>query len=115
PVDLPPIASQGLSPAETGPHGCHLLELQPSGSAKWTLIPTAPVRWEQLSLQIDEHASRDDLIEQMLGQLEQHRPLPNEQVWLVEWRVSGLGELTLRLADPEEQQTLLSLLGQLAP
>jgi hypothetical protein len=105
-----PGGIQGLSPFQTGPHGCTLVEIDPSRTAmNCSFIPTAPVRYERLTVEVNEETVRDDLMQQMTAALDGLRPAPTESVWLVEWTIRGNGPI----AETIQQRALLQELIKL--
>ena len=45
-----PGSTQGLNPKETGPHGCMVVELGPSGVTSVEPVETAPIGWAQMTV-----------------------------------------------------------------
>lgn len=78
---------QGLSFDETGPRGATLLEVDGQRRVKQSLIPLAPVRWEQLTQKLDGIRNRDDLLERMLAAMECLSDLPGELVRFIDWKL----------------------------
>jgi hypothetical protein len=84
---------------ETGPHGCLLIVIDAAGEPRETLIPTAPIRWEQIDVSVSSAMTRDDLLQDMATLLERTPRKPCERVWLVGWHISGEGPLLESLAE----------------
>ncbi|NTW29574.1 MAG: DNA repair exonuclease [Coriobacteriia bacterium] len=54
-------SAQGLSPKETGPHGCLVVEIAPGGAVSVEHVETAPVAWAQLSVDVSEAATLEEV------------------------------------------------------
>jgi DNA repair exonuclease SbcCD nuclease subunit len=57
-----PGGTQGLSPNESGLHGCSLVDLDGEGVIRCRFLPTAPVRWENFELSVDADTTFQQLI-----------------------------------------------------
>lgn len=57
-----PGGAQGLSPNETGLHGCSLVDLDSDGVIRCRFLPTAPVRWENFELAVDADTTFQQLV-----------------------------------------------------
>jgi hypothetical protein len=79
---------QSLHPDETGPRGATLVESDASGCTRRELIPTAPVRWERCSFDLDRATSRDDLLLSMRSALRNLAHHDSDRLWLVDWSIS---------------------------
>jgi len=88
-----PGSTQGLSRAETGPHGCTLVQVDSDRNIDTQFVPTAPVRWECPAATVGEEASLEQLRSQMRRDWDAISPEPAEALWLVIWRVNGCGRL----------------------
>lgn len=95
-----PGAPQGLSPAETGPRACTLVEVDGREDVKCTSLPTAPVRFKTIKLNVVDARSEDDLLQQMCSSLQGRAAQPCERVLVVAWRCSGAGSAFEELNDP---------------
>lgn len=60
-----PGGTQGISANEPGLHGCSMVELDSDGVIRCSFLPTAPVRWEQLEVDVDEATSFEQLVRNM--------------------------------------------------
>lgn len=110
-----PGSTQGLSCAETGPHGCTLVEVDSDRRIDTRFVPTASVRWENLAIAVGVQTTREGLQEQMRSAFECIDPEPTDALWLVTWQVAGCGRLLdaldeddslrLELIDSLEQKT----------
>ncbi len=63
PLVLYPGTLQGAHAKETGRHGCYLVEAEGPAAAHATFIPLAPVRWEEVELDITDLSSAEELPE----------------------------------------------------
>jgi DNA repair exonuclease SbcCD nuclease subunit len=52
---------QGLSPKETGEHGCVVVSVSAGGAVQIESVSTAPISWTQLDVDASEAASVDEL------------------------------------------------------
>lgn len=88
---------QGRGPAETGPHGCMIVQVDNNGRAKTRFVPTDAVRWIDQSLEVTASTRSEQLHERMEERLErlvaQHPGID----LLVRWNVRGAGPLVNRL------------------
>ncbi len=57
-----PGGVQGLSPNESGLHGCSLVDLDSDGVIRCRFLPTAPVRWENFELLVDAETTFQQLV-----------------------------------------------------
>lgn len=57
-----PGGVQGLSPNESGLHGCSLVDLDSDGVIRCRFLPTAPVRWENFELAVDADTTFQQLV-----------------------------------------------------
>lgn len=83
-----PGAPQGLSPKETGPRGCTLIDVNGEGQIKLEFIPTAVVRWEQLDVAVTAPMTEQELQHAMHAAIGQVERQTSERVWLASWNVS---------------------------
>lgn len=96
-----PGPTQGIRALETGPRGCSLVEVDASGAAEIIFLPTAPVRWEKVALEVTPEMGREHLLEAMRHGLSRIEYLPTDRAWLVAWHVSGTGPLMPSLGRAE--------------
>ena len=106
-----PGATQGLTPHDTGPHGCTLVDVDSKGTIQCTFLPTASVRWEAFTIEIDERTNSDELVRKMRTSIGQCRPESSEKVWLVNWTIHGSGQLFEQLHDEEFRRQLVEPVG----
>lgn len=57
-----PGGVQGLSPHESGLHGCSLVDLDSDGVIRCRFLPTAPVRWENFEISVDAETTFQQLV-----------------------------------------------------
>jgi hypothetical protein len=105
-----PGSPQGLSPAETGPRGATLVEIDATGAVRLNLIPTAPVRWEHCLIRIDETVTPDDLLLSMRSALRDRVHHASDRLWLIDWTIALPQSTRKQFADEPHEH---SLRGQL--
>ncbi len=91
--------TQGFHPDETGPRGATLVTIYPEGRIETQFIPTAPVRWERLTVRISESTDYDDLVRDLRLELQNVARLGTDRLWLVTWDVRGAGPLYEQFLD----------------
>ena len=101
-----PGSLQGIGRRDTGPRGCTLVECDAEGDLRRIFVPTAPVRRERLAVDIDPDTSWDELRGRMQNALLASAPETGEEVWLIEWTLSGSGPAIDRLASQDERRAL---------
>jgi DNA repair exonuclease SbcCD nuclease subunit len=101
-----PGTPQGLTPAETGPRGATLVEIEASGAVRLDLIPTPPVRWESCSLTLDHSTTRDDLLISMQSALRDIPHHDSDRLWLVHWTITLPPAVREQLADDDLEKSL---------
>ncbi len=92
--------TQGFSPAETGPHGALLVNVDEDGDLETTFLSTAPVRWETLPVRLSPSVDYDDLLRDMRAELQEVARQATDRLWLVSWDVRGTGPLADNFLDP---------------
>jgi DNA repair protein SbcD/Mre11 len=102
-----PGPSQGTHPLETGARGCTLVTVTPNAAWQPTFVPAAPVRYEQIRVNVTPELKADDLLFEMLAGLESIPRHASDRVWLVTWHVFGQGPLMESLAPGPEREALL--------
>lgn len=92
-----PGTPQGRDPAQTGPHGCTLVEVDEARQARVSLVPTDVMRWQSERVVVDEKSTQEDL-ETMLRERMHSlvETIPRTDL-LVSWTVAGSGPLMGRL------------------
>ena len=92
-----PGSPQGRCPGECGPHGCTLVEVDQTGKARTTLVPTDVMRWQSERIVVDEATTEEDL-ETLLHE-RMHtlvESIPGMDL-LISWNIVGGGPLLGRL------------------
>lgn len=85
-----PGSTQGVLPTHLGPHGCSLVEIDPSGAVHTEFIPTAPVRYEVVSLALAPGMNVAAVEQAAIRELQTPPRYASDRVWLIEWRCTGL-------------------------
>ncbi|MEZ6057374.1 MAG: hypothetical protein R3C01_11790 [Planctomycetaceae bacterium] len=101
-----PGSPQGLTANATGPHGCSLVRVSASGESTTRTLVTAPLRYETLTVQVDNDTTKDDLIAHMTLLLMDREPAVGEELWLVNWDIRGKSPLLSWIDEPNEQREL---------
>lgn len=101
-----PGSPQGLSPAETGPRGATLVEIDALGAVRLNLIPTAPVRWEHCSVRVDENFTSDDLLLSMRSALRDRVHHTSDRMWLIDWTVNLPQSIRKQFVDEPHEHSL---------
>jgi hypothetical protein len=102
-----PGAPQGLRADEAGPLGCSVIEIGNTAAPTARPVATAPVRWEQLRVGVDQSATRAQLVEQMQLVLLDRQPHACERLWCLSWLLVGSGGLCDELgADSDRHHAL---------
>lgn len=94
-----PAGPQGLSQRETGSRGGILIEADEEGHSRTTLVPLAPVRWERLVVELTGIRDENELLERMIGVLDQIPRQVGEQVRMIEWSFRAGPERDLHLEE----------------
>ncbi len=92
--DSPPShdsgASQGRSPAESGAHGCTLVEVDTDGEIHSKQISTDVVRWHTEHITLPADAPVEDLKERLTERALILAENADQRTTLVSWQVTGL-------------------------
>ena len=104
-----PGTPQGRSPAETGAHGCTLVNVDDQGLARMTSIPTSAVEWLQEAVLIDPSLRREGL-EAMFTQRIHSLIAVAKTDRLVTWTIGGSGPLLAELRTGKLRGELLEWL-----
>jgi DNA repair exonuclease SbcCD nuclease subunit len=107
-----PGAIQAICAADTGPHGCTLVEVAADGSIACQLIPTAVVRSENIAIGFDAGSSLTDLLERLRRLIGEQVFHPTELLWLVNWSVAGSGPLYETLYDDDSAREFLERVSE---
>lgn len=65
PLILYPGTLQGAHINETGPHGCVIITVDPSGHASHKFLQVAPVRWEHRDVDVSGFTAAEDVFDSM--------------------------------------------------
>ena len=107
--------AQAMSPQSIGPRGGTLVEVDQSGNIDITFLPLAAVRFEKCELEIDPAMDYDDIALTMQLHLEEHTIEAGEQLWWINWVLSGDNDLLKQLRDSATRERLLQNLPALHP
>ena len=105
-----PGSPQGRRPQEHGIHGCTLVQVDESGRARPSLVPTDAMRWLAERVVVDEETTGDDLealLRQRMDTLVETSP---KMDLLISWTVAGSGPLMTGLRRGALKGELLSWL-----
>ena len=104
-----PGSPQGLSAHASGLRGCSVIDVSPSG-IRADRVAVAPIRWEELTIDVDRHTNWDDLVERMALMVMEREPDNDEQLWIIHWKLSGEGQVFDSLAEANRSGELWELL-----
>lgn len=105
-----PGPSQSLSKAVSGSCGCSLIDVDTHGATKIDDVAVAPVRWENMTVDIDRHSNWNDLIERMALMVMDRVADNDEQLWIMNWRFEGEGRVFDALSEADRESELWELL-----
>jgi DNA repair protein SbcD/Mre11 len=88
---------QGRNPHEIGPHGCTVVTVGETGSAKLRFVATDAVRWSHHTLEVTASTRSEQLHERMVERLEKLQVQQPDIDHLVRWTIRGTGPLVNRL------------------
>lgn len=88
---------QGRSPAETGPAGCTVVQVDAERKTTTRFVSTDAVRWAHETLEFTAGATEDDLRSRLRDRLEKLRAKARDVDQLVAWNLVGAGPLLVRL------------------
>ena len=88
---------QGRCPAERGPHGCTMVEVDSSGRVRTRLIPTDVARWQDEQVTLDDVATTEDLRRTLRDRMKTIRETAVGRDLLLSWRIVGQGALASEL------------------
>ncbi len=101
-LSLPPRVAhyagspQGRCPADIGPHGCTLVQVDERGVARLTAKSTDTIRWHQLRLDVTGEMQRDDMELAMHEQILAVIAAAPDRAHFVSWTIGGEGALLRR-------------------
>lgn len=90
---------QGRSPAEPGPSGCTVVQVDESGKAKTRFVATDVVRWQEETLEFTAGVTADQLRTRLKERLEKVRGRSQGVHQLIAWRLEGVGPLVAKLRE----------------
>jgi DNA repair protein SbcD/Mre11 len=104
-----PGRPQGFTPANTGSHGCTIVNVDGDGEIRIRRIETDVVRWHEEKLIVDGSSSMRDTRQSLRLHVEklmagQHRPT------LVKWTLAGPGRFDLALVKRKDREEILDWL-----
>ncbi|MDB5334382.1 MAG: yhaO 2 [Planctomycetaceae bacterium] len=94
-----PGGTQGISPTDTGLLGCTLVEVESDGRVRESFIPTARVRWENVTVSVPPQTTREFVMQQLRNGLDAIPRTTQEELWLVTWNITGSGRFYDDLQD----------------
>ena len=103
-----PGSTQGQSSTATGSLGCTLVEVESDGRVRETFIPTARVRWENVTVAVHPQSTRDFVMQQLRNGLDAIPRNSQDELWLVTWSITGSGRCYDDLQDLNCAQQLWS-------
>jgi hypothetical protein len=101
---------QGRCPAESGPHGCTMVEVDSSGRIRTRLIPTDVARWQDETVTLDAAATAEDLRRMLRDRMNSIRETAVGRDSLISWRIVGRGPLASELRRGASGEELLAWL-----
>jgi DNA repair exonuclease SbcCD nuclease subunit len=84
-----PGSTQGTGLGECGPHGATLVHVDADETVRCEFIPTASVRWEQFTIDVEASLNRAAVWQRCRRALADLRSEPTENAWIVEWTFRG--------------------------
>jgi len=87
--------------------GMWLVESQPSGGLKPSLLTTATVQWTTETIEILPDMTRQELLREMERRLEELRSHQKSELELVQWKLTGQGALWPSMLKESEVRDLL--------
>jgi DNA repair protein SbcD/Mre11 len=91
-----PGTPQGRSPAELGPHGCTVVDVDDQGRARMTFVMTNALEWVHEVVPIDQATRREDL-ERLFTQRVLSLTHGSKTDLLISWTIAGDGPLSAEL------------------
>ncbi len=105
-----PGTPQGRKPDESGPHGCTLVQVQPQSPARTVLVPTDVMRWENVRIELEDSATREDLEGLLHARMQGLVEAGPGMDLLVSWTVAAGGGLAASLRRGPLAAQLLEML-----
>jgi DNA repair exonuclease SbcCD nuclease subunit len=115
-----PGTPQGRRPADVGPHGCTLVEVQASRQVRLRFIPCDAVRWQHERILVSPTATWDDVCGQLAERIQEMRSQTPANPLLVRWTlvaadVEALSTALRELAERSEKWLRKQFVGQPEP
>jgi exonuclease SbcD len=105
-----PGPATSMSRDDCGPAGCSLVTVEARASIATETIVTSPLRRETINITIGETATWDQLMSAMRGYVESLPGLQRASVLILNWVLTGCGELHESLNDADAERELFELL-----
>ncbi len=105
-----PGPAQSLSKAVSGSCGCSVVDVGENGEARIDDVAIAPIRWEDITLQIERHTNWNDLVERMALMVMDRVADNDEQLWIMNWRIKGEGKVFDSLRERDSEREMWELL-----
>ncbi|MEO1496169.1 MAG: hypothetical protein AAFV43_03360 [Planctomycetota bacterium] len=90
---------QGRSPADQGPSGCSVVQLDEQGKAKTRFVATDLVRWQEEQLEFTAGVTADQLRQRLRERLDKLRGRSKGADQLIAWRLHGVGSIVAELRE----------------
>lgn len=101
---------QSLSKNVTGSCGCSVIDVDESSEVRIDEVALAPIRWEDIEINIDRHTNWNDLVERMALIVMDRVADSDEQLWIMNWRIAGEGKIFDSLREASSEAELWDLL-----
>lgn len=88
-----PGTTQGRCPAESGVHGCTLVQVDEQNQVRTSLIPCDAARWFAERIVVETTTNRQDLETLLRNRMQLLRDASPKMNLLISWTVAGAGEL----------------------
>lgn len=105
---------QGRSPAEPGPSGCTIVQVDETGKAKTRFAATDVLRWQEETIEFTAGVTVDQLRTRLIERLDKVRIKSQGVHQLIAWRLEGVGPLVAELRPDGLNDELLAELQKLA-
>lgn len=105
-----PGPATSMTRDDCGPAGCSLVTVEARSSIATETIVTSPIRRETINITIGETATWDQLMSAMRGYVESLPGLQRASVLILNWVLTGGGELHESLHDADAERELFELL-----
>ena len=105
-----PGSPQGRCPAETGPHGCTLVEVDASREVMTSPLVCDVLRWETEDVAVDGSTDIPRLEQKLRDQLQRILVNSPAQHLLVSWKITGTGSLVGAIGDDRQVADIIAKL-----